>query len=118
METELLHSGLALKEIRDYLSLSILGAMNEQASIKKTEVNFKDFENPTDATISELLSEIDFNKKLVSTLKKISAIETIISFHGWSRFDLSGIIPKSKDSYFTQCFIGTEEEYQEKFVQY
>ena len=111
-----IHEGLEKKEVRDYLSTSLMQINNELRNLPKTHIVKKENEFWSDFRIRQLESEIIKNTEEITVLNHQSAILFIIQNLGWKELDVSDYINMDMEYATYPSFIGTKEEY-EYFIQ-
>lgn len=115
MKNSKIHEGLENKEIRDFLSLSLVKLFDRECNNKKEIIPY-DKENPFETLIKNdeeqvklLLKNIDINKEKLAIIK-------LIKNNGWEEFDISDYTQNDTGYRLWMSFIGTKEEY-EKFME-
>lgn len=110
MKNSKIHEGLENKEIRDFLSMSIVKSFATESSNKKVYVDYRD-EN---FLVKNAEAEVAFWTKQLEICRERSAITTIIKNNGWNEFDVSDETENDIIEYRMKMnFIGTESEYDD-----
>lgn len=114
MKNSNIHEGLPQKEIRDFLSMSMLKAWHNENNNKKDYSALGGLKNSIEKAIAIAEADIKFLQKYVENLKTREAIFKLIELNGWQEHDVSDETEKDIIGYNQwMSFIGTEEEYIE-----
>lgn len=109
-DTEI-HNGLENKEIRDFLSKSIVDANN--ININKTVNCLHD--NAFDNYIEAQRCIIENANALIQQYEIFKAVKTIANNQNWKEFDVSDFVKKT-DNTWCRTFFGTEIEYDNLII--
>jgi len=107
-DTEI-HEGLENKEIRDFLSKSIVDVYKEKG---RAPLFTYDSENVFDNSIKHTKLQIKNLESEVVKLETLKSVGILAKNMGWEEFDISDHISKTGKMY--RNFFGTEKEF-EKF---
>ncbi len=117
-DTEI-HDNLDQKELRDYFSEALLNIyldMDKTQSTKltKTQEIYKESANDIISICKRGLAiarmELRFNQEAVTQSEKKLALFLLTEERGWSEYDVSDYVTKTK--YYCRNFIGTEKEHE------
>ena len=114
MKNSEIHNGLDKREIRDFLSLALVKAYDEEFANKREEIPYH--HNPQHCfrwAIDDAEVQIKHLQKHVEILKIKEAIIRLIHINGWEVFDMSDEITKDLPYKLKMNFIGTEAEHEE-----
>lgn len=109
MKNSEIHNGLDKREIRDFISISLVKNFESEMSIEKPKIPY-DRANPIAWSIKDKENEIDMRKKELQLLKEKQALIEIMKMNGWREFDVSDQTKKDLEYRFHMNFVGTEEE--------
>jgi len=104
-----IHEGLPQKEVRDFLSLSMVKEFNED--MKNEKKNVPNTYVGFDWAIRNCEADIEHQTKLLESLRTKQAIMKIVEINGWFEFDVSEDVYNDTDHKLGMNFIGTEEEH-------
>lgn len=111
MKNSEIHEGLPQKEIRDFLSMSMVKAFDEESNNKKNYSALAKLDNSIERAIAIARADIKFLEKYINNLTHKQAILNLIELNGWQEHDVSDITEKDIDGTLWMNFIGTEEEH-------
>lgn len=112
MKNSKIHEGLPQKEIRDFLSMSLLKSYADESINKKDYSALAGMSNSVEKAIAIAEADIKYLQKYIENLKSKEAIWKLIELNGWKDFDVSDETEKDYIGYNQWMnFIGTEEEY-------
>ena len=112
MKNSEIHKGLDKKEIRDFLSLSLVKLMEEQINISKSNIIIPRSDDTYGYSIELAKRDIEYHSNLLQIYKNIQAIIQIAKMNGWEEFDVSDITTKDIVNHKLKMnFIGTKKEY-------
>lgn len=114
MKNSQIHSGLDKREIRDFLSKSIIQNFEAEKYNKKIHVPYTS-DNSFEWAIKDAENDIEYHKKRLDLLKQKLGIINLIKMNGWKEFDVSDETSKDLQYTLKMNFIGTDEEYN-KFM--
>ncbi|MDA3780202.1 MAG: hypothetical protein PF487_08325 [Bacteroidales bacterium] len=105
-----IHEGLPQREIRDFLSLSLVKLYDDDCKNKK-EYPTNDTDDAFEHAIIIAETDIKYLKIYVKNIRTRQAILKLIEQNGWFEHDVSD--DTRNDNYYklSMNFIGTEEEY-------
>jgi hypothetical protein len=118
MKNSQIHKGLDKKEIRDFLSTSLVKLFQEQVD-NANKIEIPHTENPYEYSIKKLEQDIEYNTKQIEIYKGIQAVMLIIKMNKWEEFemnkweefDVSDDTEKDNLHILKMNFIGTQKEY-------
>jgi len=114
MKNSEIHNCLDKKEIRDFLSLSLVKAFEDEMQNKKEVIPYDN--NPEHTflwAIKDTEAQIKYLQRCLEILKMKEAIIQLIHASGWEEFDVSDITTKDLPYTLKMSFIGTANEYHE-----
>ena len=114
MKNSQIHKGLDKKEIRYFLSTSLVKLFQEQvdnANKIKIKIEIPHDENPYEYSIKKLEQDIEYNTKQIEIYRGIQAVIRILKMNGWQEFDVSDETEKDNSHILKMNFIGTQKEY-------
>ena len=111
MKNRNIHSGLDQKEIRDFISISLMRIFKQECELKKETIPY-DKNNPYDWGVKDTEAIIQFQQNHLILLKEKIAIFQIMKMCGWKEYDISDYTPKDIEYNNWMSFIGTEDEYK------
>lgn len=114
MKNSEIHNCLDKKEIRDFLSLSLVKSFESEMQNKKEEIPYDN--NPEHTflwAIKDTEAQIKYLQRSLEILKMKEAIIQVIHASGWEEFDVSDITTKDLPYRLKMNFIGTANEYHE-----
>jgi len=112
MKNSEIHKGFEKKEIRDFLSLSLLKLMEEQIDNAKPNIITPRNDDTYEYSIEFVKRGIEYHSNLLQIYKNIQAIIQIAKMNGWEEFDVSDITAKDIVNHKLRMnFIGTNDEY-------
>ena len=112
-DTEI-HNGLDKKEIRDFLSESIVKVYNKEIDNRK-EYDFNGLSG-LDISIKRLKIQIHNNENELNKLNTLKAVLTLSKNFNWEEWDVSDFVEKT-DKRLCRNFFGTEEEYNNFMIE-
>jgi len=98
MKCEDIHRGLDKEYMREFLSLQVRAARNKSKSMSSIEI----------------LEEIQALNEKLKFVQIREGIEQLIKELGWREWDVSNIVEDFKTGRYIS-FLGTEEEFNERF---
>jgi hypothetical protein len=110
MKNSEIHEGLKKKEIRDFLSQTLVKFMEEQIDNSKV-VLIPHNEDPYEWSIQDTEQKIKYHTKQLQIYKGMQAILQLVKMMGWQEFDVSDETEKDLSYTLKMNFIGTQEEY-------
>lgn len=121
MKNTEIHNGLDKKEIRDFLSKSLVNIFEEECNNKKVVVPYArcgtehEYPHMIEWSIKDCENDIEYHTKRLELLKKKSAIIQLIRGNEWEECDVSDETFNDTYKRLHMNFIGTKEEYN-KFI--
>jgi len=114
MKNSEIHNGLPEKEIRDFLSLSLVKAFEDECNNKKETIPYGG--NPQHNfqwAIKDTEAQIKYMQRCLEILKTKEAVIQLIINKDWEEFDVSDETTKDTSYRIHMSFIGTKKEYEE-----
>ena len=111
MKNSEIHIGLDKKEIRDFLSLGLVRAYEQEFINKKETIPYS--ENSFQWAIKDTEAQIKYLQRYLEILRIKEAIIQIIHTSGWQEFDVSEETINDMPYKMKMNFIGSEKEHQE-----
>lgn len=112
MKSSEIHKGLPQKETRDFLSLSMVKALDNDANNKKKVVEHNQGDDVLEWAKANAREEIIFLEKYIKNINNKQAILILIKNNDWEEFDVSEYVSNDCGYNNHPCFIGTKEEYE------
>jgi hypothetical protein len=110
MKNSEIHKGLEKKEIRDFLSLTLVRYMEEQ--FKNSNLDYVPHnDDPFEYSIQRSERDIKFHMKQIEICKGLQAASQLIKMNGWEEFDVSDETVNDSTHQLKLSFIGTKKEY-------
>jgi len=116
MKNSDIHNGLPQKEIRDFLSMTLLNVFEAECDNKK-EILPYDGRSAIEWAIRDIESQIAQLQKSLTLKKQMLAVTQLISKNDWQEFDVSDETTKDLGRTFSMGFIGTKSEYEKLLKQ-
>lgn len=110
MKSSKIHEGLDKKEIRDFISISIVKNYEIQCGLKKEFTPYS-HENPFENAVKNAEQEVVYWQSVLKISKEIVAIHEIIKMNGWNEFDVADETINDSSFRLKMNFIGTQLEY-------
>jgi hypothetical protein len=110
MKNSEIHNNLERKEIRDFLSISLVKLFEEETGNKK-ETFAHDREDIFGWCIKDAEAQIKYLKKYIEICRSKQAIVQLIKSNNWEEFDVSDETEKDSPHTLKMNFIGTKREY-------
>ena len=111
MKSTEIHNGLVNKEIRDFLSKSLVNIFEEECNNKKVITQYGGDIIGFDRAIMDTENEIVFLNKKLELLKQKQSVIKLIKMNGWDEFDVSEYTYNNTAKRQWMNFVGTESEY-------
>ena len=111
MKNSEIRAGFINKELRDFLSLSLVKTYEVEFNNQKKIIPY-DAKNNFDWGIKDAEEELRIQKNRLDYLKDRQAILRIMKMFNWMEFDVSDETEKDLEYRLFMCFIGTDEEYE------
>jgi len=112
MKESEIHNNLPHKELRDFISLSLVKNFQKDCDNQKERVGpIKD--NPVEWAIKDCESEIAFYQRKLELRKELLALTQIMKMNNWREFDVSDQVSRDSGLKLILSFIGTEKEANE-----
>ena len=108
-DTEI-HNGLSLKEIRDFLAISLMKIFKQEVALKKETITY-DAKHPWIWNVKEIEAQVKFDQARLSFAREKQAILLIVEMNEWREHDVSDFISINTEYDYWMSFIGTGEEY-------
>jgi hypothetical protein len=109
MKNSDIHKGLVDKEIRDFLSMSLVRIYEDTQKIVRIDLDFDN--TPYDMRIKTTKEEIRYLQEHLKVYEDTRAVLTLIFGKGWQEFDVSNDTVNNLSSGLFMSFIGTKKEY-------
>ncbi len=113
MKNTEIHNGLDKKEIRDFLSMSLVTLFEEECDYIKEKVHDTRGLSQVEWAIKNCENEIKYHVETLKLLKRKDAIVKLIENNGWREFDVSDHTINDTQKRLCMNFVGTEIEYEE-----
>jgi adenine C2-methylase RlmN of 23S rRNA A2503 and tRNA A37 len=110
MKNSEIHNGLDKKEIRDFLSQTLVKFMEEQFENAQS-VPIPHHDDIYEYSIQKTEQDIKYHTKQLQIYKGMQATIQLIKMNGWQEFDVSDETEKDTKHILKMNFIGTEKEY-------
>lgn len=112
MKNSEIHAGLDRKEIRDFLSTTLVEVYYKECENKKVKVEYKGKGYSTEWAILDCEQEIIFQQKRLKLLREKFATMNILNMCGWCEFDVSDETINDTGLKSHMNFIGTIAEFE------
>lgn len=108
-----IHNSFDNKEVRDFLSKSIVNTY-EKEFLNNNRSNIPiDDDDAWMRSIAKCKDNILFHQKLLEILEERGAVMRLMGNIGWNEFDVSDMVRNNTGKKLCMCFIGTQDEYDE-----
>jgi len=111
MKDSEIHNNLENKEIRDFLSKTMVDSYHKHHNNKKN-FEFSPDKNNLGQIIERLKIDIYNSNSELKYLETFKAITNIANSNGWTEYDVSDFVSKEHSDMMYRNFFGTEEEYK------
>ena len=113
MNSTEIHKGLPQKEIRDFLSLAMAKAFDDENNNQKKHLLHSTYDDTFDWAIDDAREQIKYLKKYIENIKTKQALIKLIDMNGWKEHDVSDDVYNDTEYKLHMNFIGTEDELEE-----
>ena len=113
MNTTEMHQTFPQKELRDFLSLAMVKALDDEAKNQKKHLLYSEYEDPFEWAKDDAREHIKHYKQYIRNIETKQAILRLIELNGWKEHDVSDDLYNDTEYHNWMSFLGTEDELEE-----
>ena len=108
-----IHNGFPNKELRDFLSLAMVKAFDDEGKNQKVHLLYSEYEDPFEFAKDDAREHIKHYKQYIRNIETKQAILRLIELNGWKEHDVSDDVYNDTDYRGWMSFLGTEDELEQ-----
>ena len=113
MNTSEMHQTFPQKELRDFLSLAMAKAFDDEAKNQRVHHQHSEYEDPFEWAKADAREQIKYMKQYIRNIETKQAILRLIELNGWKEHDVSDDLYNDTEYRNWMSFLGTEDELEE-----
>ena len=108
-----MHNGFPNKEIRDFLSLAMVKAFEDEGKNQKVHLLHSEYEDTFEWAKDDAREQIKHLKNYIRNIETKQALIRLIELNGWKEHDVSDDVYNDTEYHHWMCFLGTDNELEE-----
>lgn len=108
-----MHKRFPQQEVRDFLSLAMVRALDDEANFQKKTVVYAEYKDSFEWAKADALEQIKSLKQRIRNIEIKQGIIKLIELNGWKEHDVSDDVHNDTEYRNWMSFIGTEDELEQ-----